>query len=88
VVLLVWLSRRAPERLRAVTRRIPEWRPAWIAFIVLAVLGYALNDSGITVPGVMLAVFVPTLVFLLAYVASPTPAAEPRAAPTPEVLQR
>ena len=66
-VLLVWLSRRAPERLAALTRRIPEWRPAWIAFIVLAALGYALNDSGITVPGVMLAVFMSSLVFLLAY---------------------
>jgi hypothetical protein len=36
-----------------------------IGFAVLIVLGYAVNDSGVAIPGVMLVVFVATMVGLL-----------------------
>jgi len=36
-----------------------------IGFAVAAVLGYALNDTGIAVPGVMLGILTPVLVLLL-----------------------
>jgi ascorbate-specific PTS system EIIC-type component UlaA len=81
VVLLVWLRRRAPERLSALSERFPEWRPTWISFTVLAFLGYACNDSGIAVPGVMLAILVPALVYLLVWT-SDGDATPPVPAPT------
>jgi len=59
----VWLVRR--EWLGVVFTRVPEWRAACIGFAVLAVLGFALNDSGITVPGIMLVVFLATWVRML-----------------------
>jgi hypothetical protein len=52
-------------RLGALVRRIPEMRAALIGFAVLAVLGYLLNDSGINIPAMMLAVLTSTLVALL-----------------------
>ncbi|MSO79785.1 MAG: hypothetical protein EXQ79_09305 [Acidimicrobiia bacterium] len=52
-------------RLGALMRRIPELRAALIGFTVLAVLGYFLNDSGINIPSMMLAVLSATLVTLL-----------------------
>ena len=52
-------------RLGALIRRIPELRAALIGFAVLAVLGYLLNDSGINIPAMMLAVLTSTLVALL-----------------------
>ena len=38
-----------------------------LAFLVLAVLGFALNDSGIAIPGMMFAVFESALVVLMAW---------------------
>lgn len=52
------------DRLRALTRAVPTLRAALISFAVLAVLGTMLNDSGVQVMGMMLAVLVPTLVVL------------------------
>jgi hypothetical protein len=76
VVLFVvlWVWRR--DRIGAVLAWIPEWRPACVGFAVLAVLGFAFNDSGITVPGIMLVVFVGAWVRLLVAVA-PEDADEP-----------
>jgi hypothetical protein len=45
--------------------RVPELSAALIGLGVLAVLGYALNDAGVTVPGLMLGVLICTLVPLL-----------------------
>ena len=59
----LWVWRR--DRLAAVFARIPEWRTACVGFTVLAVVGFALNDSGITVPGIMLLVFLGAWVRLL-----------------------
>ena len=56
-------------------RVVPSWRAGCLGFAVLAVLGFALNDSGITVPGIMLVVFVAAWVHL---VASVPPEAPPR----------
>ena len=54
----LWLWKR--DRMRAVFTAIPGWAAACTGFTVLAVLGFALNDSGITVPGIMLVVFLAT----------------------------
>jgi len=65
---VLWFGRR--DRLRAVLAWIPEWRAACLGFVVLAVLGFAFNDSGITVPGIMLVVFLSAWVRLLVAVDS------------------
>ena len=65
VLLALYVGWRMPERLAAVRERLPALIPCVIGIGAAAVLGYALNDSGIAVPGVMLSVFVPTMVFLL-----------------------
>ena len=62
VVALVW---RAPGGLPALLERIPSLRPALVGLVVLAVLGYALNDSGIPIPGVMVGIVTPVLVVIL-----------------------
>jgi len=61
IALLVW----APARLRDLDRSTPVFRAGAIGAAVLLGLGFALNDSGIKVPGVMLTVFDATLVVLL-----------------------
>jgi hypothetical protein len=76
---VLWRSDRT--RLRVVLTGVPEWRAACIGFAVLAVLGFALNDSGTTVPGIMLVVFVAAWVHLLVTVpADVAPATDCRVA--------
>ena len=53
---------------------MPPLRASLIGFAVLIVLGYAVNDSGVATPGVMLVVFVATMVGLLARAPEPVPA--------------
>ncbi|HEX6310359.1 MAG TPA: hypothetical protein VF152_01890 [Acidimicrobiia bacterium] len=65
--LLAWLLWRTPGRLRAVYRRIPELGAVTIGFVIVAVLGFALNDTGIAVPGVMLGVATSVFVALVAW---------------------
>ncbi len=65
LIFMAYLMHRAPGRVVAVKAAIPEWRAACIGLAVLAVLGFGLNDSGIAVPGVMLGVFLPVLVYVL-----------------------
>jgi hypothetical protein len=62
---VIYLALSSRRWLSSLTRRIPELRAALIGFAAAAVLGYALNDSGIDVPGVMLAVLNTVLVALL-----------------------
>jgi hypothetical protein len=64
--LVGWLLWQAPGRLRSLSERFPEARAALVGFAVVAALGFALNDSGIATPGVMLAVLVAVLIALLA----------------------
>jgi hypothetical protein len=55
----------APWRLRTIERRIPEERAAVAGLIAVMLLGFALNDSGISVPGLMLGVISASLINLL-----------------------
>jgi hypothetical protein len=69
-VLAAW---KAPGRLREVARGFPALPLVGPGVLVGLVLGYALNDSGIAVPGMMLAVSVPAVVYLVSRV-DPQPA--------------
>jgi hypothetical protein len=60
---LVYLGRRT-EALARVAAKVSTLRAALWGFAVMAVLGMVLNDSGIQVPGMMLAVLVPTVAWL------------------------
>ncbi|MFM7225714.1 MAG: hypothetical protein ACKO1Y_09885 [Actinomycetota bacterium] len=57
---------KAPSRFRRLLERLPELRTGMIGFAVIAVLGFALNDSGIAVPGMMVGVLTPVMIYLLA----------------------
>ncbi|HMF04504.1 MAG TPA: hypothetical protein VKH17_06785, partial [Acidimicrobiia bacterium] len=81
---LAYLYARHHDRLSAITAWVPELRASFIGFAVLSVLGFAVNDSGIAVPGMMLSVLQPTIIALLVLVArrvAPPLAAPPEAAP-------
>ncbi len=58
VVFLLW---RAPGRIAGIRRDLD---PALAGLVVVGFLGFALNDSGIAVPGIMLGVVNATLVYL------------------------
>jgi hypothetical protein len=62
ILYLIW---RAPGRLQRLQEVIPEERAARVGFVIAAVLGFALNDSGIAVPGLMLGVMNASLVYLV-----------------------
>jgi hypothetical protein len=62
---LVFLFARHRDVLRAIVERVPEMRAAFVGFAILAVLGFALNDSGIAIPGMMLSVLNATIITLL-----------------------
>ncbi len=64
LVLWLWFAR--PRSLRVLVVRITTATATGLALAVVAVLGFALNDSGISIPGMMAAVFVATLAFLVA----------------------
>jgi hypothetical protein len=63
LVAYLWYVR--PQTLRSVARVIPTAAATVLAFLVVAVLGFALNDSGIAIPGMMSAVFESTVVVLV-----------------------
>ncbi|MBA2326549.1 MAG: hypothetical protein H0V95_07890 [Actinobacteria bacterium] len=65
LVFLAYLARRSPVSLRDLTARFPELQAAIVGVLVLAVLGFTLNDSGIAVPGVMLGTLTSVLVVVL-----------------------
>ncbi len=79
VLLVAYLWFVAPRSLRPVAREISTAKATILAFLVVAVLGFALNDSGIAIPGMMFAVFESTLVVLMArsYLAELVNADEP-----------
>jgi hypothetical protein len=66
-VMVVYLWFVPPRSLRPVARAIPTARATVISLLVLAVLGFALNDSGIAIPGMMFVVVESTLVVLMAW---------------------
>ncbi|HZQ76559.1 MAG TPA: hypothetical protein VFE55_04460 [Acidimicrobiia bacterium] len=61
---IAWLAYGSSPRLEAIRHRAPEMRPAFVGVLVAAVLGMALNDSGIAVPAMMLGVLNPVVVRL------------------------
>ncbi len=72
-VFIGYLMWRAPGRLAAIRSFIPA---ALVGFAIAAFLGFALNDSGIAVPGVMLGVANSALVYLVMQPPGPDPATE------------
>ncbi len=85
VLYLIW---RAPGRLHRIQELIPQERASLYGFTVVAVLGFALNDSGIAIPGVMLGVLNASLVYLLLVTDDlPEPPAEANPAESGEVAQ-
>jgi hypothetical protein len=65
VALLVWfLWRVRGGRVRPLFREVPVVRQTTLALVVVAFLGYALNDSGIAIPSLMAVVFECALVYV------------------------
>jgi len=75
--LVAWLVWKTPARLQGIDRRIPQLRAAAVGLAIVAVLGFALNDTGIAVPAVMLAVANSVLIALVA--STPADEREPAA---------
>ena len=97
VAVLLWVLWRAPQsRARVLFQRVPVIRQTLLAFAVLAFLGYALNDSGVSIPALMAVVLECAVVFVVNVGAStdaPTaappavadgPGQPPEAEPAPE----
>jgi hypothetical protein len=55
-----------PRRFGILRARVPELDAGLAGLAVLVVLGFALNDSGISIPGLMLGVLNAALVYLVA----------------------
>jgi hypothetical protein len=70
LLLYLWLV--PPRSLGPLVARISTAHATALALAVTAALGFALNDSGITIPGMMATVFLAALVFLLARVVCTT----------------
>jgi hypothetical protein len=65
VALVVYLWLVPPRSLRPLLERVPTARATALSLALVMVLGFALNDSGITIPSMMAAVFECALVVLL-----------------------
>jgi len=86
LVLALWLIYRAQDRLRAVVDAVPEIRAGAVGLAIVAVLGWALNDSGIAIPGIMIAIAIATLVWLLVRTDLDRP--PPRDRPDPPIVKK
>ncbi|MHB1139604.1 MAG: hypothetical protein ACYC2O_11650, partial [Microthrixaceae bacterium] len=64
-VFIAFVFWKSPWRLRTIAQRIPEERAAVAGLITAMLLGFALNDSGIAVPGMMLGVVSASLIHLM-----------------------
>jgi hypothetical protein len=80
VVYLWWVR---PRSLRTLAARVSTARATAFALGIVAVLGFALNDSGITIPSMMAAVAEAAVVILLARVvfAESQPESQPGSQP-------
>jgi hypothetical protein len=70
---------------------VPELRASYVGFAIVATLGFAVNDSGIAVPGMMLSVLNPTIVALLVLAQRRVPLSEEvpaEAEPAPAAVMR
>jgi hypothetical protein len=63
---VAYLVHRSPSALAEIQGRVPELRAGLAGLLVAGLLGFALNDSGIAVPGMMLGVLIPVLAYLSA----------------------
>lgn len=63
--LMVFLARRDRGFLRDLQEDVPGIKPMLAGGLVVAVLGFALNDSGVAVPAMMFAVLLPYLTYVL-----------------------
>ncbi len=63
--LMVFLARRNRGFLRDLQEDVPGIRPMLAGGLIVAVLGFALNDSGVAVPAMMFAVLLPYLTYVL-----------------------
>ena len=63
--LLIYLARRRSGLLRDLQEQVPGIRPLLAGGLLVAVLGFALNDSGVAVPAMMFAVLLPYLTYVL-----------------------
>ena len=80
VALLAYLWWQRSSGVRKLLRAEPAVRHALVAFGVTAVLGFALNDSGIAIPALMVAVLECTAAFVVVSRLEP-PAEEPAVVP-------
>ncbi len=85
ILYLIW---RAPGRLQRLQEVIPQERASRVGFVIAATLGFALNDSGIAVPGLMLGVMNASLVYLVLRTEDPPWKAEIDSPGGPEVRAR
>lgn len=65
VAFLAYLIWRPPRLLPEVEARTPGLRPCLIGALVVGALGFALNDSGVAVPAMMLATLLPYVAYLI-----------------------
>lgn len=63
--LMVFLARRDRGFLRDLQEEVPGIRPMLAGGLLVAVLGFALNDSGVAVPAMMFAVLLPYLTYVI-----------------------
>lgn len=78
---VVFLVVRERNRWDAIFERVPELRATIVGFVVLAILGWALNDSGVAVPGMMLGIANAVLVSLVTWTVVDRAPAPPTRAP-------
>jgi hypothetical protein len=62
---LLFLALRPPGLLQSIQRDVPGLRACLIGGLLAGLLGFAVNDSGVAVPSMMLAVLLPYLSYLL-----------------------
>ena len=63
--LLIYLARRRSGFLRDLQEQVPGIRAMLAGGLLVAVLGFALNDSGVAVPAMMFAILLPYLTYVL-----------------------
>jgi hypothetical protein len=73
----LWL--RPPRPLATAVARVPTLRAAALSLTVLILLSYGLNDSGLAIPAIMLALVAVTATYLVADVPAGTPLSGPPA---------
>ncbi len=88
---LAYVYSKRRDRLQAIVEWVPEMRASYVGFAIVATLGFAANDSGIAVPGMMLSVLNPTIVALLVLAQRRVPPSEEvpaEAEPAPAAVTR